>query len=101
MATTDVVTGGAVVVGIVAILFALRPYLLKAKGDGHSAETRAGFRDSAVWDQRFDKLESAIATVDRIIRDNRQTNLGEMSDLRDLLVEIDTSLKVAAAKTLK
>lgn len=94
----DVITGGAVVGGIIAVLFALRPYLLHRKKEpSEHPNGRAGFQDSAFWEKRFDKLETAIATVDRISREHRSLSRGEVESLRDLLVDIDTNLKVALA----
>lgn len=96
----DAITGGAVVGGIIAILFALRPYILpKLRGSSHrdESEVRTGDKDVAFWEKRFDRLEAAIATVDRVMREHRQLTHGEVKDIRDLLVDIDASLKVNLA----
>lgn len=103
--TNDVYTGGAVVGGIVTLLWAVNKYLLapivanrKSIPESEPAhDHRAGFQDSAYWDRRFDKLDRAIETVDRIHREHRQLSQGEIKDLRDLLVEIVANLKVNLA----
>lgn len=97
----DAVTGGAVVGGIVAILFALRPYIIPKLRGHHplrtEADVRTGDKDVAFWEKRFDRLENAIETVDRVMREHRQLTHGEVADIRDLLVEIDANLKVNLA----
>lgn len=96
MANQEVIVGGAVVAGIVAILIALRPYLLHKKEKADPNHT-AGGQNTAFWEKRFDKLDSTVATLDRIIREHRGLTQGEIRDIRDLLVEIDADIKVAIA----
>src|SRR5258708_32283186 len=96
MANQEVLVGGAVVAGIVAILVALRPSLLQKK-EKNDLNNTAGGQNTAFWEKRFDKLDTTIATLDRISREHRGLTQGEIKDIRDLLVEIDGDLKVVIA----
>lgn len=101
MATNDVVTGGAVVAGIIAILIALRPYILHKKHITlplfSATREMAGSQPLEFWEKRFDKIDGAVATLDLIMREHRGLTRGEIEELRDLLVDIDTNIKVAIA----
>jgi len=97
--TSDAITGGAVVAGICTLLFTLKHVgLIGRKSEPLPIlDGRAGFKDSSFWEKRFDKLDTAIQTVDRIIRENRTLTQSDIKDLRDLLVDIDANLKVEIA----
>lgn len=100
-ATTDVITGGAVVAGIIAILLALRPYVLHKKNSTHplfsTTREMAGSQNVEFWEKRFDKIDGALTTLDRVVREHRGLTQDEIEELRDLLVDIDTNIKVAIA----
>lgn len=92
---SEVVTGGAVVGGIAAILLVLSRIGLIGKKEHTNG--RSGFKPAEFWEKRFDALEKMIDVIDRTTRENRTLTQGEISGLRDLLVDIDTNLKVTLA----
>jgi len=95
----EIITGGAVVGGIVTILLALKHAGLVGGKPTQKERTNgpAGDKETAFWQRYFDDLKLNIATLDRIIREHRQLTREEINGLRDLLVDIDTNIKVALA----
>jgi hypothetical protein len=101
MAANEVAVGGAVVAGVIALLLALRPYVLNKRETADPQplfpEDAAGAQNTEFWEKRFDRLDTAVATLDRISREHRGLTQREIQDIRDLLIDLDVNMKVAIA----